>query len=275
MPSPSSITPTQLSRLIGTPASPVLLDLRVNEDFDLDHRLIPGAFRHPFLAVETLASQWQDKHVVAICYKGKKISQGAAAILRAAGVRAELLEGGTVAWQEASQLTVSMQGINNRDDKGRTVWVTRHRPKIDRIACPWLIKRFVDPNALFMYVEPAEVINVAEKFNAAPFDVEGVFYTHRDEGCTFDTMLAEFGLDTEPLQRLATIVRGADTDQRDLAPQAAGLLAASLGFSRMYKDDLEQLEASLPLYDALYRWCREATDERHDWPMHTSKKNKG
>ncbi len=275
MPSPASITPTQLSRLIGTPAAPVLLDLRIDEDFDLDPRIIPGAFRYVFSKVDELAHQLQGKHVVVICYKGKKISQGAAAILREAGVQAEVLEGGSVAWEEAGQLLVSLRGLNNRNETGRTVWVTRHRPKIDRIACPWLIKRFIDPNALFMYVEPSQVLNVAEKFGAAPFDVEGVFYTHRGEDCTFDTMLEEFSLDSEPLRHLAHIVRGADTDKHDLAPQAAGLLAASLGFSRMYKDDLQQLQASLPLYDALYRWCRDATNERHDWPMHVSKSKKG
>ncbi len=275
MPSPSSITLSQLSRLIGTPSAPVLIDLRIDEDFDADPRSIPGAFRYPFAKVEALTNDLQDKHVVVICYKGKKISQGAVALLREGGVNAESLEGGTVAWEQAGNTLVSLGDLTNRNTAGRTLWVTRHRPKIDRIACPWLIKRFVDPNALFMYVEPAEVTNVADKFNAAPFDVEGVFYTHRGEGCTFDTMLDEFGLDTEPLRHMATIIRGADTDRHELAPQSAGLLAASLGFSRMYKDDLQQLEASLPLYDALYRWCRDATQEKHDWPMHTNKTKKG
>ena len=110
---------------------------------------------------------------------------------------------------------------------------------------------------------------VAERFAATPFDVEGVFWSHRGEDCTFDVMVEEFGLATEPMRRLAAIVRGADTGRFDAAPPAAGLLAASLGLSRIYSDDLAQLEAGMTLYDAFYRWCRDATDETHTW--HTKK----
>jgi hypothetical protein len=146
--------------------------------------------------------------------------------------------------------------------------VTRARPKIDRIACPWLIRRFVDPRARFLFVSPTEVRSVAARFEATPFDVdvEDIFWTHRGELCSFDVMVEEFGLDIEPLRRLAAIVRGADTDRHELAPEAAGLLAVSLGLSRMYADDLEQLEAGMLIYDALYRWCRDATGETHNWP---------
>jgi len=145
-------------------------------------------------------------------------------------------------------------------------WITRERPKIDRIACPWLIRRFVDPNAVFLYVAPSEVRAVGDRFDATPFDVEDVFWSHRGELCTFDVMVEEFGLATEPLLRLASIVRGADTARLDLAPEAPGLLAASLGLSRMYADDLDQLEAGMGLYDAFFRWCRDAMDETHNWP---------
>lgn len=145
-------------------------------------------------------------------------------------------------------------------------WITRERPKIDRIACPWLIRRFVDPSAVFLFVPPADVEGVAQKFAATPFDVEGVFWSHRGDLCTFDVMVEEFGLTSEPLLRLATIVRGADTARPDLAPECAGLLAASLGLSRMFADDLAQLEAGLTLYDAVYRWARDATKETHNWP---------
>ncbi len=144
--------------------------------------------------------------------------------------------------------------------------MTRARPKIDRIACPWLIRRFVDPSAVFLFVSASEVTAVADRFNATPFDVDDVFWSHRGGQCTFDTMIEELGLQTAPLLQLATIVRGADTARLDLAPQAAGLLAASLGYSRMYKEDLAQLDAAMALYDAFYRWCRDATDEGHNWP---------
>ena len=147
---------------------------------------------------------------------------------------------------------------------GHSVWVTRHRPKIDRLACPWLIRRFVDPEAQFLFVAPAQVLNVADRYDAAAFDVEDVFWSHRGELCTFDTMLAEFKLDLEPLQKIATIVRGADTNRHDLAPEAAGLMAFSLGLSRMFKDDLEQIDAGMLLYDALYRWARDGQSETHN-----------
>src|SRR5262249_3857792 len=146
--------------------------------------------------------------------------------------------------------SVRIDKLPSRDDKGRTLWVTRSRPKIDRIACPWLIRRFVDPQAIFLFVIASEGMSVAERFNATPFDIAGVFWSHRDETCTFDAMVKEFGLRTRPLLHLARIVRGADTARSDLVPECAGLLAASLGYSRMYREDLPQLEAAMALYDA-------------------------
>ena len=146
--------------------------------------------------------------------------------------------------------------------EGRTVWVTRERPKIDRIACPWLIRRFIDPEAVFLFVAASEVPAVAQGFNAVPFDIEGVYWSHRGETCTFDTMLTEFGLKSAALNRLADIVRGADTARLDLAPQASGFLAASLGLSQLFDDDLAQLEAGMTLYDAMYLWCRDASERR-------------
>ena len=119
---------------------------------------------------------------------------------------------------------------------------------------------------MFLFVAPSEVIAVGERFGAVPFDIEGVHWSHRGDLCTFDVMIEEFGLASEPLKRLAAIVRGADTGRLDLAPEAAGLLAASLGLSRMYADDLAQLDTGMLLYDAFYRWCRDATGETHNWP---------
>jgi hypothetical protein len=158
-----------------------------------------------------------------------------------------------------------------RDAEDRTLWVTRSRPKVDRIACPWLIRRFVDPRAVILFVAPGEVLAVAAQTGAAPFDVagDGLRWTHRGEDCTFDAMLDGFGLaGIEPLQHLAPIVRGADTARPDLAPEAAGLLAVSLGLSRLHGDDHAQLAAGMAVYDALYRWARDARGERHDWASH-------
>jgi len=266
MTSPNQITPAQLMRRIGLPDAPVIIDTMRDEVFPEEPRLIPTAVRHVYTDIAALAPALSGQKVVVICHKGHKFSQGSAAISRDHGIAAETLEGGNVGWNAAGGPMVPMSKIPPRNPQGRTVWVTRLRPKIDRIACPWLIRRFIDPHAQFLFVEAAQVLDVAEKFAATPFDIEDVYWSHRGERCTFDTMIEEFKLNLPPLERLATIVRGADTNRHDLAPEAAGLMAASLGLSRMYRDDLAQLEAGLALYDAFYRWSRDATQERHDWP---------
>lgn len=270
MPSPNTISPDKLARLIGRPDTPILIDVCTDEDFAANPRLVPGAVRRPWNEAPGWGADYvaAGRHAVVICKKGLKLSQGVAAWLRYSGVTADVLEGGIAGWQAASLPTVAADRLPPRDAQGRTVWVTRSRPKVDRIACPWLIRRFVDPQAVFLYVAPSEVLDVADRFGATPFDVDhrDVYWSHRGERCTFDLMVEEFGLQTEPLLRLATIVRGADTARPELAPESAGLVAASLGLSRMYADDLAQLDAGLALYDAFYRWCRDATDEGHDWP---------
>ena len=266
MTSPDQITVSQLSRLVGLPDALILVDVCIDEDYALDPRLLPAAFRHPFKDIAALAPKLQNTRCVITCQKGLKLSQGAAAILRDCGVACESLEGGVFAWRDAGLPMIPAAAIPDRDKEGRTLWVTRHRPKIDRIACPWLSRRFVDRYARFLFVEPSEVLSVAEKFGATPFDIDNVFWSHHGDHCTFDTMIREFALDHEPMRHLATIIRGADTNRHDLAPEAAGLMAASLGISRMYRDDIAQLEAGMGLYDAFYRWARDARDETHDWP---------
>jgi rhodanese-related sulfurtransferase len=266
MATPDTINVARLARLIGTPDTPVIVDVRIDTDHASDPRMLPASIRRDYRAVSSWADEYAGQFVVVICQRGQKLSQGAAAWLRHAGARAESLEGGFEAWVESKGLLVRPDYVPERDNKGRTVWVTRARPKIDRIACPWLIRRFIDPSAVFLFVAPPEVVDVADRFRATPFDIEGIFWSHRGELCTFDVMVEEFGLHSEPLDRLALIVRGADTARLDLAPQAAGLLAASLGLSRMHKDDLVQLDASFSLYDAYYRWARDAVGESHNWP---------
>jgi rhodanese-related sulfurtransferase len=271
MPSPTEITVQQLARRIGLADQPVIIDVRTDDDYAADPRLIPGAVRRDYRTVAEWGAAFVGRTVVVSCQKGLKLSQGVAAWLRHQGAAAETLEGGHAAWRDARQMLVAQSGLPVRDASGRTLWVTRARPKVDRIACPWLIRRFVDPQAVFLFVAPSEVLPVAERFGAMPFDVEGVYFTHRGERCSFDTMLEELGLDSAPLARLATIVRGADTARLDLAPECAGLLAASLGLSRIHRHDLAQLDAGLALYDAFYRWCRDASEETHNWPAPGSK----
>lgn len=266
MPTPDTITTAQLARLIGTSDAPRIVDVRIDTDHTADPRMLPGSVRRSHRTVASWAGEFAGQSVAVLCQRGQKLSQGTAAWLRHAGASAENLDGGFEAWVAAKGMLVKPDHVPPRDEQGRTVWVTRARPKIDRVACPWLIRRFVDPTAVFLFVTPPEVVDVADRFGATPFDIEDTFWSHRGKLCTFDVMLEEFGLHTEALDRLAGIVRGADTDALDIAPQAAGLLAASLGLSRMYRDDLAQLEASMGLYDAFYRWARDAVGEAHNWP---------
>lgn len=271
MPSHTDITVPQLARLIGTPEAPILLDVRTEEDFAADPRLLPGARRRDHRAAGGWSGAYAGQRVAVVCQKGQKLAEGTAAWLRQGGAVAEVLEGGFLAWSAAGLPLLDANRLPKADGQGRTVWVTRARPKIDRIACPWLIRRFIDPHAVFLFVAAAEVPAVAERFEATPFDIDGVFWSHRGELCTFDVMIEEFGIATPALTRLATIVRAADTARFDLAPQAAGLLAASLGLSRMFRDDLAQLDAGMLLYDAFHRWCRDATEETHNWPSGSTK----
>jgi len=266
MPAINAISSDKLLRLIGTPTCPALVDVRPSGDF------VPGSVRRPPDKVEAWASELGEANAIIICHRGGESSSGVAAWLRHEGVKAEILDGGADGWAGAGLPLVREAVLPPRDGKGRTRWVTRARPKVDRIACPWLIRRFVDPEAMILFVAPSEVSGVAERFDAAPFDVEGAFWSHRGDSCTFDTMVDELGLaGFSALERLAPIVRGADTAHPEIAPQAAGLLAVSLGLSRMFVDDLEQLEAGMLVYDALYRWCRDAVDETHDWVSHQPK----
>lgn len=265
MTAPNEIPVKSLLRLLGTPEAPRIVDVSTDGDFAADPVLIPGATRHPHNRFGCLAQRLDGARIVIVCQKGRKLSQGVASWLRSEGIEAEYLEGGMAGWSAANGPRVPA-AVVPAPVGGATLWVTRHRPKIDRIACAWLIRRFVDPGARFLFVAPAEAASVAERFGATPFDVEDVFWTHRGTGCTFDTMLDEFALCLDPLEALATVIRGADTNRHDLAPEAAGLLALSVGLSRQYRDDHAQLEAGLPLYDALYRWARDGRDEGHDWP---------
>lgn len=275
MPAPDAMSCEQLARLVGTPKAPTILDVRREAVRAGDPRLLPGArpLAEADLSPEGLAriAAGLQGPVVVVCAEGHRLSQGTAAWLRHEGVPSEYLMGGQAAWTASGLPLIDPGKITSRDAQGRSIWVTRSRPKIDRIACPWLIRRFIDPHAVFLFVAPAEVQGVAERFGAMPYDIEGVFWSHRDDLCTFDVLLAEFGLSTPALDGLALIVRGADTSRPDLAPECAGLLAASLGLSRMYSDDLEQLEAGIALYDAFYRWARDATEEQHNWPTNTGK----
>ncbi|MFN3622769.1 MAG: chromate resistance protein ChrB domain-containing protein [Hyphomicrobium sp.] len=262
----TSFPVADLAHLVGTWRAPVIIDVRSSDAFAADPRLIPGSLRRDSRATADCSDAFRGLTVVVTCKDGLDASQAVAAALRHENIDAKHLAGGFDAWLASGNLSIRGGVIPPTDAGGRTVWVTRERPKIDRIACPWLIRRFIDPEAIFLFVTAAEVPAVADRLNAVPFDIEGVFWSHRGETCTFDTMLTEFGLKSPPLDRLAAIVRGADTARLDLVPQAAGFLAVSLGLSQLFDDDLAQLEAGMTLYDATYLWCRDANEETHNWP---------
>jgi rhodanese-related sulfurtransferase len=191
MTAPNTISIDKLVRLVGTPKCPMLIDARPTHDFDADPRLIPSSVRCGPDKLTDLPAVGAEHSAIVVCQTGSSLSQGVAALLRLRRIPAEVLEGGFEAWRQASLPLVPFAKIPPVDASGRTVWVTRARPKIDRIACPWLIRRFIDPCALFLFVAPSDVIEVAERFGGAPFDIENVFWSHRGDTCTLDTMVGD------------------------------------------------------------------------------------
>jgi rhodanese-related sulfurtransferase len=240
---------------------PLVIDVRRREAFDREPELVAGAtWRDPFEVGEWAKYLPRHRPVVVYCVHGHEVSRNACDALRRAGVDARYLEGGFASWREAGGPTVRARKAPAIPSApgAPSIWVTRERPKIDRIACPWLIRRFIDPLAEFRYVPQAEVAERARECGGEAYDVPGVTFTHRGERCSFDAFIEEFGLRDEALDRLATIVRGADTSRPDLAPECAGLLAISLGLGRNIPDDIALLEKGLVVYDALYASCRAA-----------------
>jgi rhodanese-related sulfurtransferase len=268
MPLHFSITPQKLWDKIGTANAPLIVDVRKSEAVAAANGLIPGAILRDPHDTDTWRFDGDPRTIVIACVHGHQRSQMAAAQLRARGLDARVLEGGYDAWQAAGLPLTDRTAIARFAPRPPSLWVTRRRPKIDRIACPWLIRRFIDPQARFLFVDPPQVAAVAQETGAIPFDIEGVELSHEGERCSFDTLLKVFGLESEPsLARLALIVRGADTARPDLAPEAAGLHAVSLGLSALAGDDDHGLlQSGFAIYDALFAWLRFASSERHNWP---------
>ena len=256
-----SITASQLTSEFTGAQPPLLIDVRRPPAFRAAPDMAAGALRRDPAAVASWAKELpRASCVVVYCVHGHEVSQNAAKALRDMGVAARFLEGGLdEGWKAGGG------DVIGKPKDGATRWVTRERPKIDRIACPWLVARFVDPEAEFLYVPNQQVLRTAKEKEAIPYDVPDVHFSHDGELCSFDAFLRTYRLTDPALDRLAVIVRGADTARLDLAPQAAGLLAVSLGLSRNFKDDHEMLKHGMVIYDALYAWCREGQDETHTW----------
>jgi len=249
------VSPEDLYARLGTAKAPLLIDVRRREAFDSGQLLIIGSARRlPDDVAEWRSVLPAGKPIVAYCVHGHEVSQGVASALRGVGMSASYLAGGFAGWQERKLPT------RLKRDASENKWVTREHPKIDRIACPWLISRFVNPEAEFIYVPAAEVSNVAANVGGTPYDIDNVKFGHVGDRCSFDAIVDAYGIQDPALNRLATIVRGADTSRPDLTPQGDGLLAISYGLSANFPDDHEMLKHGLVMYDALYTWCRMQVD---------------
>lgn len=251
----NSISVSDLRDRLRGDKPPLLIDVRREPRWRAAPDQIRGALRRdPERVAEWTQTLPAGADVVVYCVHGHEVSQNTA---RAIGAR--FLEGGIELWRaEGGELQSKPEG-------GSTRWVTRERPKIDRIACPWLVSRFVDPAAEFLYVPPEDVLATARAREAAPYDVPDVEFSHAGELCSFDAFVGHYRLRDPALDELARIVRGADTGRPDLAPQSAGLLAISLGLSRNFADDHAMLAQGMVVYDALYSWCKRGKDETHTW----------
>jgi rhodanese-related sulfurtransferase len=277
-----SVAPWTFNARLGRADTPLVLDVRRQARFDESPRLLACAQHCPPEDVAALAASHAPREVFVYCVYGHNVSEEAATTLQAAGWNALRVSGGIDGGQNDEDDVQAIaqwrahppQTFAKRADWGVTGerpsrWITRERPKIDRIACPWLIRRFIDPRAEFFYVPTTEVLAQAQSLGAVAYDIPGAPVSHVGDLCSFDALLLGFDLVDAALDLLATIVRGADTDRLGLAPQSAGLLAFSLGLSCLHtQDDHAMLDAAMPLYDALYAWCRDrvtAHDEAHNW----------
>jgi rhodanese-related sulfurtransferase len=248
-----SISPDKLNQSQGDFPPPLIIDVRRETAFAASDRMMVGSIRRDPAQVEDWAGNLEiGRPIVVYCAHGHEVSQAVAATLAPRGFVARFLEGGLDEW--------IAQGFRTRPKPpAPTIWVTRERPKVDRIACPWLIRRFIDPDARFLYVPAGKVLAVAAETGAVPYDIPDVELGHHGDQCSFDAIIQHYRLDDPGLARLAGIVRGADTGRPDLVPEAAGLVALSLGLSAVFDDDQRQLRHGLVFYDALFAWCRERT----------------
>ena len=285
-PSILSVSPQAFNARLGRADTPLVLDVRRPPRFDESPRLLSCAQRCAPEDVAALAASQAPRQVFVYCVYGHNVSEDAVAALQTAGWNAHQVTGGIEGGQDGTDSAQAIAqwranpplSFTKRPDWGVTGeqpsrWITRERPKIDRIACPWLIRRFIDPRAEFLYVPTSQVLAQAQEYGAVAYDSPGAPVSHVGKRCSFDALLLGFDLRDAALDLLATIVRGADTDRLDLSAQSAGLLAFSLGLSRLHlQDDHAMLEAAMPLYDALYAWCRDrvaAQDESHSWKPET------
>jgi rhodanese-related sulfurtransferase len=262
-----AMTPADLIRRIGSPRAPLIFDVRREKPFGESDRVIAGArWRNHLDSEDWGRALPKDRSIVVYCVHGHQVSQAACTVLRRLGLDAHFLEGGFEDFKAAGGPTLLKAALPKPWPAAPTRWVTRERPKVDRIACPWLIRRFIDPEAHIYYVASDQVVPVAKELDATPYDVKDAEFGHHGELCSFDAFLDIFGVEDPALRHVARIVRGADTARPDLEPECAGLVALSFGLSAAYDDDHKQLEAGSALYDALYVWARDVRSATHNRP---------
>ena len=261
------ISVAQLSPLLGSKKAPLVIDVRRAVAFGADSLVIASAmWRDPYALDGWMKFMPRHRDIVVYCVHGHEISKNTCVALLSAGMNAKYLEGGIEAWHEAKGVTVRkgvVEAVPSRPN-APSKWITRERPKIDRIACPWLIRRFIDPLAEFSYVPSGDVLTRAAELGAIAYDVPGVKFTHRGDRCSFDALIEDFQIADPALDALADVIRGADTGTLELTPQSAGLLAVSLGLSALHADDHTMLAEGMNVYDAIYAWARSARGDIHN-----------
>ena len=257
----AAISPKELQSQLAGAQPPLVIDVRRTPAYRSATDMIDGALRRdPATVAEWSRALPRARDIAVYCVHGHEVSQNAAKALRDAGFNARFLDGGIEEGWKGNAGTLA-----RKPKDAATRWVTRERPKIDRIACPWLVARFVDPEAEFLYAPAVDVKRVAAERDAMPYDMPDGAFTHVGELCSFDAFIKTYRLSEPALDKLAVIVRGADTGHLELAPQSAGLLALSQGLSRNFADDHAMLMQGMVIYDALYAWCKVGQSELHTW----------
>jgi rhodanese-related sulfurtransferase len=255
---------TLYSRL-GLQDGPLIVDLRPAAELAQSGEFIPSAVCVDPRGIEQWCRRLATHRPVALYGSDDATGNAMAAVLESRGLACGTLTGGFDEWKRSGMPTVRVRTEYGVPASSR--WVTRERSKIDRLACPWLVRRFIDPHAVFFYVPAQAVRSEAVGLGAEPYDIADVTFSHRGPRCSFDAFLDEFGLHDPVLDKLADIVRAADTATLDRSKEAPGLLAISLGMSATIPDDILLLEQAMLVYDSLYAWCKTARDETHSWPQ--------
>ncbi|MEM9498864.1 MAG: chromate resistance protein ChrB domain-containing protein [Pseudomonadota bacterium] len=256
MPARNHIAPRDLKQLIGTPECPALIDVCLDEDFALDPCLVPGAVRCSHTEIDRLRARLVNDRAIIVCQKGKKLSQGVAALLTSLGVQARYLAGGMHAWRSDPMAPCVPASAVPAGRHDATLWVCPDTPGPADMAALWLIRRFIDRNARALFVEADEITGVAKRFGASAL---------RETGQSpYDMWQSRFGLRTAPLAQLSAVLHGLSAGQGDAHPVSAGLGALTAGLARQYPAPAHRLDQMLPVFDALYRWARDGYDAQEN-----------